>query len=81
MPNDNRDKGNQPTEIYRIRRSEVVGILTLPVAVALLGLLWNYTHTNQVDTERKITNLRSEIHGDIRDTKLDLRRELDRCCK
>ena len=70
-------KTNAPTEVYRIRRSEVFGLGTL----ALLTFVWNYSHTTQVDTERKIVSVRSELHADILNAKSDLRRELDACCK
>lgn len=70
-----------PPEIVRIRRSEVIGVITLVPAVALIGLLWNYTHTNQQTLDAKIQAVRDECHEVVREAKTDLRRELDRCCR
>lgn len=75
-----RESVDAPARVYRVRRSEVIGALTFPALVALLGLLWSYVHGSQQSVEAKIERLRADIVSLVRDTKGDLQRELDRCC-
>jgi len=77
----NSGANNKVPEVYRIRRSEAIGLVTLPFAIAALGLMWNYTHSVQVDTDRKIERVREECSQRLESAKSDLRRELDQCCK
>jgi len=87
MENDrgtDRNSKEKVAPVLRIRVGEIYSALSVPVLVAGIGLLWNYTHTNQADLDRKISQLRTELYQQTRDVKADLVRYVDSisdCCK
>ena len=66
MGKDHNGQTNDSTpEVYRVRRSEVVGMLTIPVLVALFGAFWTYHRDTTQSIDRVAERLRAEQEREI----------------
>lgn len=81
--NPDRKQDSTVPQVFRIRRGEIYSAISLPVFIAVLGLLWAYIHNNQQVLDERFSEIRSEFSEKIKESKTDLRRELDYlsgCC-
>lgn len=65
------------TEVFSIRRDQVVSTVALPVLLTCIGLLINYLRGVQTDKENLVRELRQEIRIEAKEQEAIFRREIE----
>jgi len=72
----------QPTiqvpEIFRVRRDQAVSLISIPVVLTIIGLLFGFARSIYTDRDARIQLIRSEIRETYKDAAHQCEREVER---
>ena len=74
----NRDGGKEVpnTEVFRVRTSEAISTLALPIVITVIGLIISFMFNLFSDRDKMADQLRKECRYEIREAVEGIRREL-----